>query len=88
MNIANPTEAVCQAMPQDCPERRFVLGEINRMVGEGWNVSSVRMNIHSEVFANLWRTLREGEQPTLTTVTRKDTGEPVKVEFMRFFSED
>jgi len=47
-------QAVHKAMT-DSPERRFVLAQCQEMVDKGWHVSNVRMNVHSEVFVNLWR---------------------------------
>jgi len=88
MRSIDPTTAITEIMTRDSADRRFVLRETQKWVGRGWTVSSARMNIHSEVTVNLWRPLQEGETHERHDPFDKATGDPIKVEFLRFFGEN
>ena len=61
--VQDLTEAVNETFNHDCADKRFVLAQTQKVIDEGWTLSSMRMNIHGEVMVNLWRPLQDGEEP-------------------------
>lgn len=75
-----PEQWVQEVMPKARPfYQNFILSSVNDMVAKGWTLSSLRMNVYGEVFANFHRPCQPGET---STVTRN--GESVMVEFLSF----
>ena len=88
MRSLDLTEAVNETYNHDCMDKQIVLDRTRKIMDEeGYLLSSMRMNDFGEVTVNLWRPLQEGEEVRSYYPVDKETGDRVKVEFLRFFAE-